>query len=723
MEYKKIKEYIVSRFLGKALSELEASSAGRFTGELESLKTAYGYMKDYMLGGADDPSRATLFDNLLVRTYSLLNKMEVEENVGTSGRLFYQKLRTYRALPQLSVSSLTTALEAFAENLAVQKLLGDAQVIGSLCARHDDDRRDLFCLLWLSGEWTDDDRRAADAFFASGLVLTVDKMLAVAGLLLSLMRAFDARKMLAVIALCRAGDPALRARACVTALLVLREYARMAPLFPDVVRAFGLLVDEPSRRDEMLTVMMQLLKALETNKIDRKFNQEIIPELFKKQSELKDRFGAEFIDMNSFNEMKPEWRLEIEKSGIADKLKEINDLQQDGYDIYLGAFAHMKSFTFFGELSNWFLPFDADNAAIRRALPSVGGNGNSVLDMILKAGTLCDSDKYSFCLMLGGVPESQRAMLSSQMGVGEDMGDAALTDADRFAQAANSFVQDLYRFHKLHPQRTQFTDPFDNLADIIGVRLFDAVVGTPDASLALAGTMFKHEHYDTALDYYNRYLSAVRCDDSALFQKAAYCAQRLGRFDEAVRLYTQADSLTPDNKWILSHIASCLALDGKMEEALEYYRLIELTDPSDTSAPLQVCKCMIRMGEFAKALEKLRKLDYLMPDNQHAMRMLGWCLLETADWQGAQSCYDRLAASGARLSANDHVNIGHASWLNGNVRGALDNYVQAARLKDFDWFRSTLDDDISIIERGGIGSADVDIMTDMVFGKVDDKQK
>lgn len=718
MEYKKIKDFILSRCLGGALAALRDECGGRFAGDVAALDVTYQYMKDYMLDGCDDPMRGRLFDDLLAKAYSLLNKAYIADNATSSARLYFQKLRTYRALPSVTLTSVARGLTAFAEELPVQRLVGNQHTIDGLCAKHDGDRRDLFCLLWLGGEWSDADRREAEECINAPSMPAADRLLAVSALHLALMQAFDPRRMLTVIGLCSDSDPAVRARACVTVVLVTREHQRLLRLYPDVTAAIDLLTDDAARRAEMQTAVMQLLKTMETTKIDHRFNKEIIPELFKKQSQLKDRFGTEFIDLESFNEMKPEWRDEIEKSGIADRLKEITELQQEGYDIYLGAFSHMKSFTFFGEVSNWFLPFDTDSMAVRRALPGTTGSGKTVMDMILRSGSLCDSDKYSFCLMMGGVPEGQRAMLSAQMDTGDET-EAAVTDDERFARTANAYAQDLYRFYKLHPQRTQFTDAMAEISTVLDIPLLSRVTGAPGALIATAETMFKRGRYELALGYYDRYFAATRADDGGLLQKAAYCAQRSGRFDEAIRLYTQADAITPNNKWILSHIASCLAIEGQTGRALEYYRLIELLDPSDDSATLQVCKCLIQLGEFEKALEKLYKMEYLTPGNPAVMRMIGWCQLETGYRSAALDYYTRLFAATGHPSADDHANFAHALWINGRGREALEHYTAAANARGTDWLAKTLGDDARILGRAGIGPTERDIMADMVRGATD----
>ena len=718
MDYDKIKDLLLSRRLGRALAELAASSGGKFEDEIESIKVTYQYMKDYMLDGTEDSLRSRLYDELLAKAYCLLNKLRVDEGVASGGELFFQRMRTCRALPSLTVPSLVSSLETFGEDFAVQKLLGDASVLDGLCAKRDGERRDLFSLLWISGEWSDDDRGRMDAFFSLAAVPLIDKLLMVSALHLSLMEALDVRKLLTVITLCRSAEPALRARACVVVLLVIHEHDKLLGLFPEACRAFDLLIDEPGCRSELLMALLQLLKTLETGRIDDKFNKEIIPGLFKTQSRLRDRFGSDFIDIESFNERKPEWQLEIEKSGMADKLKEIGELQQEGYDIYLRAFSKMKNFTFFGELSNWFLPFDTTNSEVRKVLASDGG-GKTVMDMILGSDTLCNSDKYSFCLMLGAVPQQQRSMLSAPVGELGGMDEGKRDDAARFASEANLYVQDLYRFYTLHPQRSQFTNPFAALETILDVPRIDRVVDTADGVSAVAETMFKRERYPLALRYFNRYFSIVQCDDGQTWQKAAYCAQREGRFDEAVTLYSRADAIVPNNKWILSHIASCLVLGGKTAEALEHYRLLELLDPSDMAASLQVCKCLIRLDECGKALDKLRKMDCLDPGNLQVVRMLGWCLLVTDDRTAALEQYMRLAASSDKLTADDHANTGHALWLNGRGRDAFAHYSVAADIKGLDWLVKTFAADAQILARGGVGRTERDIMVDMVAGVTD----
>lgn len=65
----------------------------------------------------------------------------------------------------------------------------------------------------------------------------------------------------------------------------------------------------------------------------------------------------------------PEWQELLEQSGIADKIKELNDLQMEGSDVFLSTFSGLKSFPFFQELGNWFRLFTSEHSAIQDIFP------------------------------------------------------------------------------------------------------------------------------------------------------------------------------------------------------------------------------------------------------------------------------------------------------------------------------------------------------------------
>lgn len=70
--------------------------------------------------------------------------------------------------------------------------------------------------------------------------------------------------------------------------------------------------------------------------------EEIIPEMLKNVSSMKNmRFGFEENDEEN-NDMNPDWEDAFEKSGLGDKLREMNELQLEGADVYMSTFAALK---------------------------------------------------------------------------------------------------------------------------------------------------------------------------------------------------------------------------------------------------------------------------------------------------------------------------------------------------------------------------------------------
>ena len=70
------------------------------------------------------------------------------------------------------------------------------------------------------------------------------------------------------------------------------------------------------------------------------------------------------------NDKNPDWEEAIEKSGLGDKLREMNELQLEGADVYMSTFAGLKSYPFFREVHNWFYPFTKQQSDVHNMLES-----------------------------------------------------------------------------------------------------------------------------------------------------------------------------------------------------------------------------------------------------------------------------------------------------------------------------------------------------------------
>ena len=76
--------------------------------------------------------------------------------------------------------------------------------------------------------------------------------------------------------------------------------------------------------------------------------------------------------------------------------QKISDMQKRGADIYFGGFSHMKRFSFFYTLCNWFMPFYTEHPQLQHL--TQGLLQSNFIKQLMLHGPFCDSDKYSFTL-------------------------------------------------------------------------------------------------------------------------------------------------------------------------------------------------------------------------------------------------------------------------------------------------------------------------------------
>jgi hypothetical protein len=116
----------------------------------------------------------------------------------------------------------------------------------------------------------------------------------------------------------------------------------------DVKNRIALLLENDTVKRLVKKIQLQLIKSKETERITRKLNEDILPEMMKLSSKIGNNLDPnELINDLKENEINPEWEGYLKESGISDKLKEINNLQLEGSDVMMGTFSNLKTFPFF----------------------------------------------------------------------------------------------------------------------------------------------------------------------------------------------------------------------------------------------------------------------------------------------------------------------------------------------------------------------------------------
>src|SRR5690606_4454390 len=138
-------------------------------------------------------------------------------------------------------------------------------------------------------------------------------------------------------------------------------------LYPECIDRLKLLSDDAMFTRRFMTTLLGFIQAHETEKITKKLTEEIIPEMMKLSPMIGKKIKLdEWMGESGIDEKNPEWQKILNDSGLSDQLKEFSELQLEGADVFHSTFSSLKNYSFFREMSNWFLPFDPEHSSIQQ---------------------------------------------------------------------------------------------------------------------------------------------------------------------------------------------------------------------------------------------------------------------------------------------------------------------------------------------------------------------
>ena len=141
-------------------------------------------------------------------------------------------------------------------------------------------------------------------------------------------------------------------------------YRKRTALYPQIINRLDALSEVPGFTKAIRTITLRFILARETEKITRKLQNEIIPEMMKLSPKISNKINLKDITPEQLGEeMNPEWENIFADSSLGKKMEEFSELQQEGADVMHSTFVHLKSFPFFRELSNWLLPFTTEHSS------------------------------------------------------------------------------------------------------------------------------------------------------------------------------------------------------------------------------------------------------------------------------------------------------------------------------------------------------------------------
>ena len=675
--------------LSSALSSLQGMAtllkAWNETEELEAMTTAYRTLLTYFSQGINDPERLQLYNKFISRAYELSDALE---------RLMELKNDT-----SFYTTSLRTLENIKGHNLTVSSFLNA-----------ETDYKDLFQAIWLSPALKPEDESALLEFLADGHQNVHHQCLVLSALTLSAIKFFDAAKTHILIQYATSANTLLRTRALTGLLFVTFFFADRIALYPRLHAQLLLLTDDTHFVHEIELIQAQLFLSLETKRIERNLQEEIIPRMMKRMEHLKlDRsLGIdELKEKLAEADLNPEWEADGKPSKLGQYMQEFVELQRRGADLYMGTFKMLKQrVPFFREISNWFYPFSMYHPGI----PAVSRQ-NKTLNLLLQSNGLCDSDKYSFCLIADQLKHnlSEEALQGLVAGKGMDVNVLPeSSNATDFKECLRSYIQGFYRFSNLYTYNTQFPNPFQQDVFIANYRPFDQLLKNRNWVNRMADFTFKDKSYKIALSLYESIPTEER--DASIWQKIGFCYEQNHDIEQAVVPYTWANDLKPSDTWTLRRLATCQRLQGHYEKALLHYNQLAQIYPEDPNIAFRQGECHLHLSQYDEAFKGFFKADYLDENSGKTMRALAWCSLLTQKFEQAERYYNKILNQSP--SKTDFLNAGHTAWLRGNLPQAIQRYVKALPKENPERF---LQEDHQLLLDNGRTEDDLHIMIDAVL--------
>ena len=696
-----------------------------YLAKIGDLQTTYSTMLDYTIKGVPDPQRKDIYDRLLVSVYELADKIRSELISKTRSRLTFIQESLDREMREenedMAENLMGLSFDHELDEMLRSTVLFDDETESETAMQHRKAIIRAFKLLWLSYKLTEDDATLVARIFNSSSIPWYEKSMLVSALTLGMLQCFDQRKVTLLIDLYRSVDPRIAQRALVGMVISFTLYDKRLQLYPSIMDRLSQYKENEKFALEVESVIVQLIRSKDAEKISRKLRDEIVPDVIRLNEDLSEKLNLDkLMSSEDFEEKNPDWEKYFDNQpGLVKKLEELTNMQMEGADVFLSAFSMLKSFPFFNELPNWFMPFYKEHYAITNALRTETESFAKLMAQAIEESVyMCNSDKFSFVLNMVHMPEAQKNMMGQMFGAEmeqlKEFMDEELSDPQlRNKRIVIQYIQDLYRFFRLHPLRNEIGDIFSKPLQPESTLIYRWMVKDHKFLKTIASFYFDQGHYIEALPIY-QHLEESGESYAELYEKSGYCHQQKDQFEEAIALYKKADLFDTNRKWLLGKIAQCYLKMNNTREALNTYLEQLSADPDNLRTAAAIGTCHLNLNEPEKALDYFYRIEFADQGSPPAMRAVAWCLLIMGRQDEAAPYYQQLLA--LEPNAYDYMNAGHLAFLSGDKQQAADHYISSIRERggDIKSFLKGFASDRKYLLDNGVQSSELPLMVDFV---------
>ncbi len=731
-QHKRISKLIAEKKVKQSLDILDGmiseSSGGFLRDEYDDIVLTYRNILRYTIEGVKDPERNKIYLKLMQTILILSDRVRQDILSHYSGWNTYWVKQQIDKEHKLSGKSIVETVDDLMFKHELDEWLKLTAEINpdpdsEISIKHKQLIKNIFNHLWLTDYFGEAEDSLISIIRSSGKFKWYEISIFVSAITLSLFRTWQPEKIFHLINIYEDNKEQVRERAMIGLILSLHYYNGRILLYPDIQARIKELSRAEKFREHCKIIVLQTIRSRETEGLSKKLNDEILPKVAKLKPRIEEKLDLDNILPKDINEGKnPDWsEMFSDSDEIFKTMEELTNLQMEGADVYMSAFANMKHFDFFKDFQNWFVPFYTDHEVINVIYNDeiLGPGTNDLAEALYKTPFICNSDKYSLLLNLKYLPAAQKTMMLKVFkmeldGLDQLNADDSGTDPYKsFRTYATQYLQDLYRFFKLSPYKKEFEDVFSGKLDIYNSEFYRMSCKAIEAETGLADYFFSKNYYDDALGLFLKQVN-VRPDDAQLYEKIGYCYEEAGSWDEALKYYRRSE-LVDRKVWTVKKIAKCLRQLGKTEEALEYYLQAGDMEPENIRTTIMIALCYIDLKQFDSALQYYFKVEYKEPGNIKIMRPIAWCYFALGRFADSEKYYERLSSE--KLTAHDFINKGHLALCQGNKKEAVEYYKQSIVSGEIsrEDFMSIFTEDRPLLVSNGVNPDDLPILLDYLF--------
>jgi tetratricopeptide (TPR) repeat protein len=729
--YNKVAELLRQQRVFEAIEMLDKQTSERFQPGIDEIKYTYNNILIYTGKGIKDPMSQQILSKVIVSIYEMSDLIKLHLLTGSGSKLAALKADIDRQSMREN-EDLTENLMGLSFDNELHDILRSASLFNDeseseTAKNHRNAISRAFFNLWLTNKFSENDEQVVLNIFNSSSIPWFEKSMMVSALTLGTIRTFDERRISILIDLFKQNDTQISQRALFGILLSIFLYDKRIQFYQSLSLKLKQIADDSNFKDDALNMIIQINRSKDTEKVTRKFQTEILPDVIKFNEDLAEKLDLEnLLQSGEPLDKNPDWEKYFDSQpGLVRKLEELTNMQMEGVDVFLSAFATLKSFPFFNELPNWFIPFYPENYAVQEALEQESDSFKTTfvkgLDMSMY---MCNSDKFSFVFNIRYMPDQQKNMMIQMFeSEGEQLAELKNEElSDPILgrkRIVIQYIQDMYRFFKLHPLRNEIGDIFNRRYEIQDSTVLTGLLVEPDFYKIIANFYFDNDHYEEALKLFT-FLIEKGENYAELYEKSGYCKQKLGLYNDAIMLYQRADLFDTNHNWVMRKIAQCYLLLGDNEAALECYLELNKLEPENQRINASIGTSYLDVNKPEQALEYFYRIEFANPGSSSAMRPVAWCLFLLHRTTEADQYYTQLLD----LEPNtfDYMNAGHVAFALGNKEKAIQYYLKSieTRQDDLKSFVKSFNKDRKHLIANEVDSNEIGLMLDYLrFGKRD----